>query len=237
MTLSCSRRKNSRWRSLTRLLDLLADLALQARDLDLALDHQHHLLEATQQRNRGQHLLQFLAAGAGQRRGEVAEWRRVIRAETLEVGADVLLVERVVREQLLDFADDGERVGAYLLRVLVRRLRVIDLGDEGRALGQHALDAETLQPFGEELDAAIAAHRLVHAHDGADFREGLRLRHLVAAAGGIDEPDHLVRRLADALDGFEPRAFRQHQRHRLRREEGARWQGQQQEFARQAVFQ
>ncbi len=218
------------------LLDLLPDFALQSRDFDLALDHQHDFLEAAQQRDGRQHLLQLFPARAGQRRGEVAERRRVVGTEAFEIGPHVLLVKRIVRHQFLDLADNRKRVGTDLLRVLLRRMRVFDLGDEGGTLRQHALDAETLEPFGQELDAAIAAHRMVHAHDGADFGEVLRLRCVVPAARRVDQADHLVRGLADALDGLHPGAFRQYQRHRLRWKEGARWQGEQQELAGQAVF-
>ena len=50
------------------------------------------------------------------------------------------------------------------------------------------------------------------------------------------EAEQMVRRVPDSFDGFAPGLLRDHDRHRLRREEGTRWQGEQQELAGQAVF-
>ena len=107
--------------------------------------------------------------------------------------------------------------------------------DEGPLALQPVQDAKALQTLGNELDATVAAHGLMHADDRADTIPIGRARHLVLVRPGQDQADELMGRLADALDGLEPRVLAQDHGHGLRRKERAGLERQQQQLGRQGV--
>ena len=215
-------------------LHRLADLGLQAGHLALGVEQRERALHAPEQRDRLQHLLELRGRRAGERCRKVGQCVRLVRAEAVEEGAQLLLVQGVEGQQLLDGVDDRERVGLHLGRVFRRGLRVRDLDEIGRFPAQPALDTEAAQAFGDELDPAVVADRLVDPHGRADGGEVLGRGRFAGCVGEHDTAD-AVRRGADALDRVVPVLGVDHDRQVLGREEGSALQRQQVDAVRQGL--
>ena len=137
-------------------LDLLADLGLQPRNLQLLLEQHQHPVDALAHLEGGEDLLQLLAVGAGQVGGEIGQPPRVIHARTAEEHLDLLGVERVDLHQLLQGADDRHRIGLEL--GVDRELggeAIVDPGAEVDGVPLHLLAGKPLQAVDQEVDALL----------------------------------------------------------------------------------
>ena len=138
------------------LLDLLADLGLQPRNLQLLLEQHQHPVDALAHLEGGENLLQLLAVGAGQVGGEVGQPPRVVHARAAEEHLDLLGVERVDLHQLLQGADDRHRVGLELgVDRQLGAVAIVDPGAEVGVVALHLLAGETLQAVDQEVDALL----------------------------------------------------------------------------------
>ena len=212
--------------------DLLADFRLQPGHLEFVLHEQHDVFHTTQQRYGIEYFLQVLGRSARQRRREIRQRRRIVGIEAIEVGAHVFLVQRVERQQFLDLVDDRERVGTNLLRDRLFGGRIVNLRDERRLVARDVLDFKPPQAFGNKLDLAFAADRVMHAHDRSHRREVIPRRHAIRRIVREHETHEMVRGVADLLYGSRPALLIDDDRHRLRREERARLQRQEQKLLR-----
>ncbi len=216
------------------LVDLFADVRLQARDVELLLQQHQHLLHALFQREGFQHVLQGLFRRGGEAGGKVGQLRRLVGAEAVEEELEFLGIQRIKRQQVLDRVDDGDGVRADFLGIRPARLvRVFDPDLVGRGFRQPFDNAETPRALGDELHLAVGSHRMMDAHHRADALEVAAL-HIVGVVG-LDhhQPHHVMRRFADGLHGRQPRRFVHQQGQGLRREKGLFSQRQQVQLVRQ----
>jgi hypothetical protein len=203
------------------LVDLLANLRLQAGDVELLLQQHQHLFHALLQGKRLKHLLQVMLGCGGQAGGEIGELRRLVRSVAVEEELQFLRIQRVERQQFLDGVDDGDGVGADYLGIrLARLVRVFHPNPVGRRVGNPLDDAEAAYALGDELHLALGLDRVMDAHRGADTAK-VRALYVVGVVG-LDhhQAHHVVRRVADGRHRGQPRRLVHQQRQGLR---GEKW--------------
>jgi hypothetical protein len=160
------------------LVDLIRDLAAQLGDLALLAQQLQHFLHPRLQRQRVEYLLQLLAAGRGQGRGEICELAGLVRIEVGDVLLELLAVQRIQRQQFLHGLEHGHRIGLDAVAVAIALAAwILDLHAIRRLVTEPAQDTEAAQALGEELAGILGHHRrTMQAHDAAHLREMARLR-------------------------------------------------------------
>jgi hypothetical protein len=134
------------------LLDLLADLGLELGDVDLLLQHHQHLLDAIGDRKGLQYLLQLRWRSGGQGGGHVGQPAGLVHAGAADHQVHLLLEEGIDLNQLLDGADDRQRVG---LDAHVGLYLVADLGGDMGLFLDHGLDGEALVDAHQALNGRL----------------------------------------------------------------------------------
>mmetsp|Transcript_6559 Transcript_6559/g.16221 ORF Transcript_6559/g.16221 Transcript_6559/m.16221 type:complete len:394 (-) Transcript_6559:130-1311(-) len=206
-------------------LDVLADLRLELRELELLLEQQQRLLDPAHHVERAEHLLQRLRVGRRERRTEVGEPACLMHLRPLEDHLHLLLEERVELEDLLDRLHHLHRVrlrdglGGAVGLAFVRCLLHPDL--EHRAAAARRLDdlvdldapaaheqhLRAVRRGREPHDLGERAHlvQLGRVVDGHDVLAAFRLAGLALVLGKEDAHVRVVARLGRGERGDQPR--------------------------------
>eukprot|EP00968_Pinguiococcus_pyrenoidosus_P022016 scaffold2979_cov243-Pinguiococcus_pyrenoidosus.AAC.17 len=165
------------------LLHLPADLVLDAAELPLPHEQVQGEAQARGRVPLLQHLLQLLAVGGGERRGEVRQLEGVVHVDALREDADLLqrLAEQGVdAHHLAEGGDNLVAVGpdVHIVAVVVKARPVVHLYSGRWARLQHALEVHSSMAHEEHL----VRLSIGTGGDALDLRERPDVVHLVYGA-------------------------------------------------------
>ena len=216
------------------LVDLFADIRLQARHVEFFLQQHQHLFHAFLQAKGFQHILQSLFGCSGEAGGKIGQLRRLIRPKAIQKELEFLGIQRVEREQILDRVDDGNGIRTDFFGIrLADFARIFDPDFVRRRFGQPLNNTKAPPALGNELHFAVSTHGVMNPCHGTNAAE-VRPFHVVGIVW-LDhhQPHHVMRGFADDLDRRQPRRFVHQQRQGLRGEKRLFGQRQQVQFVRQ----
>ena len=168
------------------LVDLLADLALQASDIYFLFQQHQYLFHSSQYWQGIHYLLQLTPTAGGQCGGKVSQRGGLIGAEAVEIVLQFLAVQGVQRQQFLDRVYQGDGIGTHL--VTVRRLGrgVFDLGQIGRLATDPADNTHPGQALGNELQFAAFLAGMMHLDHATGQRQVIQIKLALAGIGLLD---------------------------------------------------
>ena len=165
------------------IFDLLTDVRLQLRDVDLAAQQLEHFDQAVTYIERLEHKLQLGALRARQVGGIVGQPSRLLDATLLQQQVELLLEQRVDLDELLDGVHDRERVSSQVAADIDARVfKVFDFSEHVWPLCQHLFDADAVEAACQYLHRPLC-RRGLHFEDLCNDPD---LEQVVAGRGGID---------------------------------------------------